>query len=141
MCFDGDEWCVVLDSIECLVLLLRLVVAAVLVVSFVELRIIRIRCFFLSPIQLCLGEDGILVTVFAVAFALSHYFYYDLVVRGSPGMPYLDFVYCGRPVRGIALVFSPGLHLVEDCLLALCFGLVGAVPLVLRDSKLLRVSV
>ena len=129
-----------LDSIECLVLLLRLVVAAVLVVSFVELRIICIRCFLLSPIQLCLGEDCILVTVFAVAFALSHCFYYILVVSGSPGMPYFDFVYSVRLVRGIVLVFSPGLRSVEDCLLPMCFGLEGVVPLVLRDSKLLTLS-
>ena len=106
-------------------LLLRLVVAAVLVVSFVELRIIYIRCFFLSPIQPCLGEDGILVTVF-----------------GSLGMPYLDFACSGHPVRGIALVLSPGLRSVEDCSLAMRFGLEGVVPLVLRGSEvLLRVSV
>ena len=55
-------------------------------------------------------------------------------------MPLSDFVGCGRPLRGIAPVSSPGLRSVEDCLSAMRFGLEGVVPLVLHDSELLTLG-
>ena len=59
------------------------------------------------------------------------------MVHDSPGMPYLDFVYCATVVRGIAPVFSPGLHSV-----VMCFVPEDTAPPVLCDSEvLLRVSV
>ena len=48
---------------------------------------------------------------------------------------------CGCLVREIAPVFSPGLRSVGYGLLAMCFVLEGVVPVVLRDSKLLTLSV
>ena len=82
------------------------------------------------------------MTRLRVTFARRSYFYCDVVVRLSPGMPYLDFVDWGCLARGIVPVSSPGLDSVKGCLLAMCFVLEDMVRLVWCDlDALLRIMV